>query len=437
MAEFNFPANRKEVSDRIKTDVQGELPSSNPFLKNSFLSAIITGLAGRVFDFFLQLEVLTKQMFPDTATEAFLERWASYKGVTRDPATQATGILTATGTAGNSIPDDTTLTTSDGLEYTTDGVSTIATNVVSVSTLTRSGTTATATTASNHNLASGMSVVMAGANETEYNGTVTITVTGLTTFTYEVTGSPATPATGTITVTSDSASVSIISTEFGQDQNQDSGTELTFSSAISGVDNVAIVQFGAIGGGTDLQSDEDLRVEVIERYANPVSTFNVAAIEKKIKEVSGITRVFVEEITPAVGQVTTYFTRDNDASIIPSASEVTTAKNKLLEIKPAHVDDNDVIVSAPTGVTVDFTFSTLSPNTSTMQAAITANLQALFRDDTTVGEDLKEDSYRSTIFNTIDPDTGDSVVSFTLSTPTTDVTIASGELPVLGNITYP
>jgi uncharacterized phage protein gp47/JayE len=80
---FNTPSNRKEVSDRMKTDVQGELPQSNPFLKNSFLSAIITGLAGRVFDFFLQLNVLTKQMFPDTATGTFLERWASYKGVTR------------------------------------------------------------------------------------------------------------------------------------------------------------------------------------------------------------------------------------------------------------------------------------------------------------------------------------------------------------------
>ena len=163
----------------------------------------------------------------------------------------------------------------------------------------------------------------------------------------------------------------------------------------------------------------------------------MAAIERKVKEVSGITRVFVEEITPAAGQVTVYFTRDNDDSIIPDASEVNTAKDKLLEIKAAHVDDSDVIVAAPTGVTVDFTFSALSPNTSDMQAAVTANLQALFRDDTTVGEDLLRVAFEGAIFNTIDPDTGDSVASFTLSTPVADVPISSGEIPVLGNITYP
>jgi uncharacterized phage protein gp47/JayE len=434
---FNFPANRKEVSDRIKTDVQGELAQSNPFLKNSYLSAIITGLAGRVFDFFLQLEVLSKQMFPDTATGTFLERWAAYKGVSRSPATQATGNVTATGTPGSTILSGTALTTSDGLQYISSGDTLIAANVVGVSTLVRSGTTAIATTAANHNLASGMSVVIAGAVETDYNGTVIITVTSLTTFTYTVAGSPSSPATGTITVSSDSGTVVLVSTEFGQDTNQLAGTEITLSTPIAGVDNITRVQFTEIGGGTDLESDADLRVRVIERYANPVSTFNVAAIEKQVKEIAGITRVFVEEITPAVGDVTVYFTRDNDADIIPSAGEVTTAKDKLLEIKPAHVAEADVIVAAPVALPVDFTFSTLTPNTSSMQAAVTANLESLFRNDTIVSENLQAVAYESAIFQTIDPNNGAPLSAFTLSAPTGDVIVASGELPTLGNITYP
>ena len=173
---FNFPKDRTVVADRQKTDVQGELPESNPFLKNSFLGASITGAAGRNFDFYLQLQVLEAQMFPDTATSSFLNRWGLYKDVERSPATQATGIVTATGTPGSSIADSSPLSTTDGVEYLTVGVSTVSTNVVSISTLTRIGTTATATTASDHNLASLMSVVMAGANETDYNGTVVITV---------------------------------------------------------------------------------------------------------------------------------------------------------------------------------------------------------------------------------------------------------------------
>ena len=67
-----------------------------------------------------------------------------------------------------------------------------------VSSLTRSGTTATVTTASAHGLANGAEVEIRGAVETAYNGIYTIAVTGLTTFTYTVAGSPSTPATGTI-----------------------------------------------------------------------------------------------------------------------------------------------------------------------------------------------------------------------------------------------
>jgi hypothetical protein len=69
----------------------------------------------------------------------------------------------------------------------------------SVTEITRSGQTATATTSSPHGYATGQLVTISGAVETEYNGEFTITVTGASTFTYTVTGSPDTPATGTIT----------------------------------------------------------------------------------------------------------------------------------------------------------------------------------------------------------------------------------------------
>jgi len=72
--------------------------------------------------------------------------------------------------------------------------------VQSISSLTRVGTTVTATTASAHGYVTGDFVTVSGAVETAYNGEVQVTVTGPTTFTYAVAGSPATPATGTIAV---------------------------------------------------------------------------------------------------------------------------------------------------------------------------------------------------------------------------------------------
>jgi hypothetical protein len=70
---------------------------------------------------------------------------------------------------------------------------------VSVTSLTRGGGTATATTATPHGFVTGDSVTIAGASPGAYNGTKTITVTGANTFTYALTGTST--ATGTITAT--------------------------------------------------------------------------------------------------------------------------------------------------------------------------------------------------------------------------------------------
>lgn len=66
-------------------------------------------------------------------------------------------------------------------------------------TITRSGTTATVV-ANGHGFTTGQKVVISGATQTAYNGAFEVTVTGPNSFTYTVTGSPTSPATGTIYV---------------------------------------------------------------------------------------------------------------------------------------------------------------------------------------------------------------------------------------------
>ncbi len=68
----------------------------------------------------------------------------------------------------------------------------------SVSSITRSGTTATVTTGVVHTLNDGDPVTISGAVQSEYNGTFQISYVSTTVFTIEVTGTPASPATGTI-----------------------------------------------------------------------------------------------------------------------------------------------------------------------------------------------------------------------------------------------
>lgn len=70
---------------------------------------------------------------------------------------------------------------------------------VNVSSITRSGATATVTTATPHGLTTGASATIGGAAQTDYNIDAVVTVLTTTTFTYDVANSPTTPATGTIT----------------------------------------------------------------------------------------------------------------------------------------------------------------------------------------------------------------------------------------------
>ena len=67
----------------------------------------------------------------------------------------------------------------------------------SISSLTRSGSTATAVSTA-HGFINGQQATIAGAAQAEYNGLFFITVVDANTFTYTVTGTPATPATGTV-----------------------------------------------------------------------------------------------------------------------------------------------------------------------------------------------------------------------------------------------
>ena len=71
-------------------------------------------------------------------------------------------------------------------------------NSVTATSVTRSVNTATVTTATPHGYSSTNRVNIRGANQSDYNGDFTITVTGASAFTYTVANTPTTPATGTI-----------------------------------------------------------------------------------------------------------------------------------------------------------------------------------------------------------------------------------------------
>lgn len=114
--------------------------------------------------------------------------WVGGTGNINDTARWA---ATSGGAGGQSVP-----TAADNAFF--DGLSDRLTTQ-SVTSITRVSTTATVT-CNSHGYSAGNTVTISGANETEYNGTFTISNVATNTFDYTVTGTPATPATGTITV---------------------------------------------------------------------------------------------------------------------------------------------------------------------------------------------------------------------------------------------
>ncbi|MCK5446376.1 MAG: hypothetical protein KAI73_12185 [Rhodospirillaceae bacterium] len=68
--------------------------------------------------------------------------------------------------------------------------------------ITNSGGVATATTAKNHHLKTGVTITISGADQVEYNVTALVTKTGNKAFTYPIAGTPAS-ATGTIIFATD------------------------------------------------------------------------------------------------------------------------------------------------------------------------------------------------------------------------------------------
>lgn len=433
---LNIPESAEEVDARAKADVQRELSQSNPFLKNSWLGAIVTATANRIFDFYTQLRAALRESLPDTATGEYLTRWGAIWGKQLQAAVKSNGNVVATGVDASVIPISTTMTVSEVGSFVSTAAATVTAQVIGLQDLTRAGTTVTAVAEVDHNLANGVAVTVASAANTEYNGTFSVTVTATDAFQYEIIGSPPDELGTAATVAFTAASVPVESEEFGVAQNLDAGTQLRLQSPLVGVDDTLTVDFDTVGGGTDQESEDAFRVRVLSRIQNPVANFNVAAIDEKAKEVPGVTRVFVQEVTPAPGQVTIYFMRDNDPDPIPDGSEVAAVKDSILEIKPAQTTDSDVIVLAPVSVPVDFTFSALSPDTSTMRQAILDSLVQLFDERVEVGFDVTEDAYRSTIFNTIDTVTGEQVATFTLASPSGDIAIAPGEIGTLGTVSY-
>lgn len=432
---LNLPSNSKEVVQQAKVEFEQEVPESNPFLKASWLGALLTALGKRVFAFYVTLQNLVNALFPDKSFGEYLQRWLTIYDISNNPATQATGAVTLTGTLGSSVPNGTNLSSSSSRIYSVTTGGSIVSSSLNITSLTRSGNLAYAVTDVPHNLTTAVSVTISGAVDAGYNITATPTPISANEFTYPVSNTVPVITTGAMLVAFDSVTVLVQSDDFGQALNLSANEQLNLTAPIAGVNQSCRVTFDGITGGTDAEADGAVRDRLLERISNPVTNFNKAQIVQLIKTVTGVTRVWLFEASPSAGFVTIYFVRDFDTTIFPDAGEITTVKNKVLEIKPVVTPDANINVFAPTDLPVAFAFSSITPDTPAMRVAIEQSLEQFFYDFTNVGGNITEESYTGVISNTVDTETGIKLSTFTLAL-SGDIVVAYNELPTLGAVSF-
>lgn len=431
------PSTPLDVINIFSDNLRRVLPDSRPQDRGTMLYALSIGTGYSVYDLYRAFNYTVDQSFPQTSDFEYLQRDGASKGVFQLPATGSSGIILETGLVGTLIPED-TVYTSDDTTYITTGDVTISDISISCVIVTSSGI-ANVTTSEDHHLNDLIPVLMSGASTGDLNGEKDISVFSATSFTYPTSAPNGTDG-GTPFVDFTAAVLNVI-TDVSVQDNVGTKTNATFDDVLSietpidDVDGSAVVDIDGLTGGTDIEDVEPYRERVIFRWQNPLGLFNAAAITIQCQLIQGVTRVFVYNITPLVGQVTVFFVRDGDDDIVPTPTQITETRDKLLEILPATTDENDVIFPDLIAVPVDFDFSELLPATATMQDAVTQSLIDFFSGSTDVGVDVDEDLYRASISNSISVN-GETIQSFTLTTPTGDVTIATDEIGVIGDITY-
>lgn len=228
------------------------------------------------------------------------------------------------------------------------------------------------------------------------------------------------------TIAAGTATAPVIARTPGADGNADPGTSLTLLFPIAGVNSSASVATSGIVNGSDAESDESMRARMLARIQQPPHGGAAFDYQTWALEVPGVTRAWVYPLHMGPGTVGVTFVRDNDLSIIPDPAEVQAVQDHIDEKRPVTAE---VFVFAPVAEPVDFTIA-VTPNTAAVKQAIEAELRDFIQREAEPGGTL----YLSRINEAISTARGE--FDHTLVSPTADVVMQTGELAVMGTITW-
>ena len=209
--------------------------------------------------------------------------------------------------------------------------------------------------------------------------------------------------------------------------NIDTASPLSIGSPIAGLDSEATVTSSdGMTGGTDLETVDEVRSRLLLHYQKPPSGGGPGDYESWCRDIAGVTRAWANRNYGGAGNVGIFFVRDSESPITPSAAEILDVQTYIDTKAPLTAVPT---VRAPTLTTVAMTIA-VSPNTAAVQAAVEAQLEAMFLRDSEPGLTIYPSQLSEAISLSTDED------YHVLTVPAAAVTHANSELPILGTITW-
>lgn len=238
--------------------------------------------------------------------------------------------------------------------------------------------------------------------------------------------------------------------------NAAGGTPLALISGFSDPNGdanaTAAVDANGITQGADVEADGayytplpgTYRYRILFRKRNPPMGGSAADYVYWAGQVSGVTRVFVERLWSGPGTVRVFPLFDNTyPDGIGQPADMTRVANFLSTVQPAGAV---VTVASPQAVPVNITIANFTPDTTTAEEAVLAELrQTLFMSGRVAGSDNYNPALpflatpfsfpliliAAAIVNAAGSPTGD------LTAPTADIALSGGQMATLGAVTFP
>jgi len=214
--------------------------------------------------------------------------------------------------------------------------------------------------------------------------------------------------------------------DVGVDYNYSAGTSLSLVSSLSGI-NTAVTVISTFGG-TSAETDDEYRARIKLRIQNPPMGGNKTDYIQWALSQPGVTRAWSYPLEGGAGTVTVRFVMDETYSNgIPVSGDVTSMQTYLNTVKPITAT---VVAAAPTPVSLNITVTGLSPNTTEVKNNAIAEITEMLKRKGQPGGTIR----LSWIWDAISLATGTDYHRVT--SPSADVTYTTGQIPVLGVITW-